>query len=576
MTKLMFSQLSLREEILAAIHDMGFSEATDIQAEAIPVIRSGADVLARSQTGTGKTLAFGIPAVEAVDPKGVYAQVLVLSPTRELSKQCGDEIRKLAKHLPRVKTADILGGGDYRNQFRDLQKAQIIIGTPGRIMDHIDRSTLLLDQLKMVILDEADEMLNMGFREDIEVILRDAPEDRQTILFSATIPPEILSIASQFQKDPVHIEINREQVTLDNIKQIFMDIPMHRKQDALLLMLHYYRPRRAIIFANTKSMVDELSEQLSAEGFSVEGLHGDMKQLQRTTVMNGFKKGRVNLLVATDVAARGIDVSDIDYVFNFDIPKEMEYYVHRIGRTGRAGRRGTAVTLCCGKQQIIQMQRLARRTHASIEQAPIPTVEMIAQENQNRMFSHLAKAMEQDVAPQHVEMLQRLLDQGYEAEQVAATLLQLHFPEKTQKLQNIPESRKARREEESLRRGNKRYQGKMAQMMIDIGASSRVAVNHIVGAVTERGGVSALDLGKIQVQDDFTLVAVPEDRAEEIIESMRGCKICRKPVHVSLLEEPKRRLGKFGSKFGGKGKKPAGKSTWSLGKKRNHNKKELN
>ncbi|MEG1594094.1 MAG: DEAD/DEAH box helicase, partial [Oscillibacter sp.] len=311
MTNLTFSQLELSPELLAAVTEMGFTETTDVQAEAIPVIRTGADVMARSQTGTGKTVAFGIPAVELVVPEDKYVQVLILSPTRELAQQCGDELRKLARHLPYIKTADIYGGADFRRQFVDLREANIVIGTPGRVMDHMRRGSLHLNHLKMIVLDEADEMLNMGFKEDIETILTDVPEERQIVLFSATVPPEILTITRQFQKDPVLIEINRDQVTLDSIVQTAVDVPMRHKPEALNLLLHYYKPQRAIIFANTKSMVDELTEGLNAAGFSVEGLHGDMKQLQRTRVMNAFKKGKVAILVATDVAARGIDVNDV-------------------------------------------------------------------------------------------------------------------------------------------------------------------------------------------------------------------------------------------------------------------------
>ena len=329
----LFADLSLSPALMNAVTDMGFVETTPVQAETIPVIRAGSDLLARSQTGTGKTVAFGIPAVECIDSADRHVQVLILSPTRELAMQCGDEIRKLARYLPHIKTADIYGGSDFNRQFRALRDANIVIGTPGRVMDHMRRETLKLGNLKMIVLDEADEMLNMGFKEDIETILQDVPEQRQTILFSATVPPEILAITRQFQKNPVHIEINRNQVTLDNIKQAYVDIPMYQKQEGLKILFHYHKPRRAIIFANTKTMVDELTELLSGAGFTTGGLHGDMKQLQRTSVMNAFKRGRVNILVATDVAARGIDVSDIDFVFNYDIPKTSDYYVHRkIGR----------------------------------------------------------------------------------------------------------------------------------------------------------------------------------------------------------------------------------------------------
>ncbi len=531
MTNQTFSQLALSEELLEAVTEMGFTEATDIQAESIPLIRTGVDILARSQTGTGKTVAFGIPAVECISPDSRNVQVLVLSPTRELARQCGGEIRKLARHLPYINVADIFGGGDYRGQFRELQSANVVIGTPGRIMDHMRRGTLNLSHLKMVILDEADEMLNMGFREDIEVILQDVPETRQIVLFSATIPEEILTIAQQFQRDPVRIEINREQITLENIRQVYVEIPPKKKPEALTLLLHYYQPCRAIIFSNTKTMVDELTEQLSAAGFSVEGLHGDMKQLQRTTVMNSFRQGRVSILVATDVAARGIDVSDLDYVINFDIPKEPDSYVHRIGRTGRAGRAGTAVTLCCGRMQVIQLQRLAARTRSGIEAISLPRVSDIEQVNRERTLKELERAMKSDPLPFHTEVVEELIRRGHAPERIAVTLLGLSHLHDTKALKDLSvpgaTGKKTRVQERRP----------MSAFVVSVGSANRTTERHIIGAVTERAGVSSHDIGKVQISESFSTVQVPSDLLEEVMRAMRGCKICGKPVHVMPVPE---------------------------------------
>ncbi len=554
MTNLTFAQLGLSPELLAAVTEMGFTETTDIQAEAIPAIRGGADVLARSQTGTGKTVAYAIPAVECVRPGTAGVQVLVLSPTRELASQCGGELRKLARHLPHVKAADILGGADYRAQFQELRSANLVIGTPGRVMDHLRRGTLDLSHLKMVVLDEADEMLNMGFREDIEVILQDVPEERQIVLFSATIPDEILTIAERFQRDPVRIDINRDQITLENIRQVYVEAPLRQKPEALTLLLHYYRPRRAIIFSNTKTMVDELTGSLSAAGFSVEGLHGDMKQLQRTTVMNGFKKGRISLLVATDVAARGIDVSDIDYVVNFDIPKEADSYVHRIGRTGRAGRTGTALTLCCGRQQVQQLLRLGQRTRSAITALPLPTVADIQRADRERTLEFLEEALQTPPLPVHEDLAARLMEKGYAPEQIAAAALGLAFRHDVGTLKDLPTPGGA---------GKKvrvREHRAMADVVIDIGASNRVSEKHIIGAVTERAGVSSHDLGRVQISPEFSTVSVPEEVLEHVVASMRGCKICGRPVRAMPLPEqaprkkrpaPSRRPGKPGGRTGG-------------------------
>lgn len=534
MTTLTFAQLSLSPELLAATTEMGFTQTTDIQAEAIPVICSGADVLARSQTGTGKTVAFGIPAVECISPDDTSVQVLILSPTRELAHQCGEEIRKLARHLPHVRTADILGGGDYRNQFRELHSANLVIGTPGRIMDHLCRGTLDLTRLKMVILDEADEMLNMGFREDIEVILKDVPEQRQIVLFSATIPDEILTIAKKFQKDPVHIDVNHNQIALENIKQVYAEVPLHQKAEALTLLLHYYRPNRAIIFSNTKTMVDELTEKLSASGFSVEGLHGDMKQLQRTTVMNGFRKGRVSILVATDVAARGIDVSDIDYVVNFDIPKESDSYIHRIGRTGRAGHAGTAVTLCCGRQQVVQLQRICRRTKSDISLIPLPTVADIEQANHDRMLLSLESTIQSEPAPYCAEMVEQLMQKGYAPEKIAAALLGLYAPHDTRKLTDLPGTTSG-----TGKKGRTRDCRAKSNIVINIGLENRISEKHIIGAVTERAGISSHDIGQVQISESFSTLGVPTELVDDVIASMNGCKIRGKLVRATpMVEHP--------------------------------------
>lgn len=544
MTNQTFSQLSLSPELLAAVTEMGFMETTDVQAEAIPVIRTGADVLARSQTGTGKTVAYGIPAVECVSAEEEHVQVLILSPTRELSQQCGDEIRKLAKHLPHVKTADIFGGADFGRQFKDLHSANLVIGTPGRVMDHMRRGTLKLDHLKMIVLDEADEMLNMGFKEDIETILCDVPEQRQIVLFSATVPDDILSIARQFQKDPVHIEICRDQITLENIAQSYVDVPTHHKTEALELLLHYFQPHRAMIFTNTKSMVDELTESLGSSGFSVEGLHGDMKQLQRSRVMHGFKKGKINLLVATDVAARGIDVSDVDYVFNYDIPKVADYYVHRIGRTGRAGRTGTAITLCSGRQQIFQLQQLGRHAKSLIEQIQLPTIADIECSNRARDLATVEEALQSEPLPMLLEMVETLKEKGHAPEKIAAVLLGLCFQHNTENLPDLKAPVRSARAVGGDDLGRSKYQERRrvsADLIIDAGSANRVAANHIVGAITERAGISSRELGKIQIFEAFSTVSVPAERLNDIVFALRGCKICGKPVHAAPMESATRK-----------------------------------
>jgi len=340
MTKIPFSELGLTPEIERAVAAMGFETPTDVQAEAIPPIREGRDVVARSQTGTGKTLAYAIPAIERIDTgeKSSTVQVLVLCPTRELAMQSADEVRKLARYIPEIRPVEVYGGADITKQCIRLRSANIVVGTPGRIMDHLRRKTLKLSNLKMLVLDEADEMLDMGFKEDIETILRGVPEERQTVLFSATMPPAILALTKDFQRSPVTIDIDSAHATLDEIKQEYLEVPHSAKMAALLSLMEFHRKARTLVFCNTKTMVDEITGELNARGFAAEGIHSDIRQSQRTSVMADFKQGRTEILVATDIAARGIDVSGIDFVINFDLPTERRilYPPHRPHRPRRA------------------------------------------------------------------------------------------------------------------------------------------------------------------------------------------------------------------------------------------------
>ena len=342
MSETKFEDIGLSPELVQAVSDMNYTQATGIQAQAIPLLMQGADVIGRSSTGTGKTAAFGIPAVERIESGLKAPQVLVLSPTRELAMQIADEMRKFAKYKPGVCVAAVYGGAPMDAQIRALRAANIVIGTPGRVMDHMRRHTLRLDDLRTVVLDEADEMLNMGFLDDIQTILAETPDTRQTVLFSATMPPAILKITDKFLHDPQTVDIRTGQRTIAAVEQFFYRVPQARKMDALNLLLQYHDPKRAVVFCNTKAMVDSLTEYLSDHGFRALGIHGDMKQAGRTQVMQSFRDGKTRILVATDVAARGIDVENIEAVFNFDIPQEFEHYIHRIGRTGRAKKEGAS------------------------------------------------------------------------------------------------------------------------------------------------------------------------------------------------------------------------------------------
>ena len=339
-----FSELNISESTLKSLEKMGFESATPIQAGTIPLALEGHDIIGQAQTGTGKTVAFGVPLIEKIDPKNPNIQALVIAPTRELAIQCSEEFHKIG-YGKRSRILSVYGGQDISRQIRALKnKPQIIVGTPGRILDHIKRRTLKLENVQTLVLDEADEMLNMGFIEDINSILENVPSERQTLLFSATMPPAIRKIADTFMTEPESVKIKAKELTVDNIDQYFVKSQEREKFDILSRLLNVHQPELAIVFGRTKRRVDELSQALGIRGYNAEGIHGDLSQAKRLSVLRQFKENKIDVLVATDVAARGLDISGVTHVYNFDIPQDPESYVHRIGRTGRAGRSGMAVT----------------------------------------------------------------------------------------------------------------------------------------------------------------------------------------------------------------------------------------
>lgn len=549
MTKIPFSELGLTPKIEKAIGEMGFELATPIQSEAIPLIRSGVDVIARSQTGTGKTIAFAIPALEKVDTHEEKStiQVLILCPTRELAQQATDEIRKLARFKTGIRPAEVYGGASIDKQCIRLRSANIVIGTPGRIMDHMRRKTIKLSNLKMIVLDEADEMLNMGFKEDIETILQDTPEDRQTVLFSATMPPAIMALTSQFQKDPQLIEIDKGQVTIADIEQYYVDVPHDRKKDALGVLIQYHRPNRAIIFCNTKKMVDELTDFLSQKHISAQSIHSDIKQDQRTAVMQGFKQGRTSILIATDIAARGIDVSDIEFVINYDIPPNTEYYIHRIGRTGRAGKSGRSITLCSGKREIAVMRRIGHEIKSEIRHKEMPTSGDLQKISLDKTVVEMEAAINSEMLPRYLEICDTLTERGYDLKSIAAAAMQLHFKDEAPttfasfaqtQIADVSTFREKKADKP------KKHTGDYETILINIGSSSRVTANHIIGAIAGRTSLMGGEIGKVEVYEEQSIVEIPAGRGNEIVEEMKGCRICGRLVFTSKLTEAsiKRRI----------------------------------
>jgi ATP-dependent RNA helicase DeaD len=422
--QILFSDLDISDELLQAVTDMGFTSPSPIQAEAIPPILAGRDVIGQAQTGTGKTAAFGIPALDLIDVQDRSVQVLVLCPTRELAVQVSEEIKKLAKYKRGIRTEAIYGGDSIERQIRSLKTGvHIVIGTPGRVMDHMERNTLKLGNVKMMILDEADEMLDMGFREDIENILSEMPEERQTILFSATMSKPILQITQKFQKDPVLVKVVKKELTNTNIEQVYFEVKPKAKVEVMCRLIDMYDLKLMLVFCNTKRKVDEIVEDLQGRGYQAEGLHGDLRQSQRSTVMGKFRSGTTSILVATDVAARGIDVDDVDAVINFDIPLDEEYYVHRIGRTGRAGKSGRAFSMV-GRDEKYRFREIQAYTKVRVEKGVIPSFEDIVGVRKARFIEQLQQTIQESKDLNlYDDLLTQLHHTGFSTEQIVAALV---------------------------------------------------------------------------------------------------------------------------------------------------------
>ncbi len=522
METIRFDELELYPQILRGIKEMGFEEATPIQSKAIPVVLSGADVIGQAQTGTGKTAAFGVPVLQKVDPSNKKTQVIILSPTRELAIQVADELRKLSKYMHGVKVLPVYGGQEITKQIRSLKGgAQIIIGTPGRVMDHLRRKTIRCDYVDTIVLDEADEMLNMGFREDIETILEYIPQERQTILFSATMPKPILDITKKYQHDAVTIKVVKKELTVPSIDQYYYDVKRRDKVDVLTRLLDYYDPKLSLVFCNTKRMVDELAQELQGRGYFAEGLHGDMKQSQRDRVMKSFRNGKTDILIATDVAARGIDVDDVEAVFNYDIPQDDEYYVHRIGRTGRAGRCGRAFTFVKGKE-VYKLKDIQRYCKTKILAQPIPSSDDVAQIKAEKVMEKIANIIEEEDLREMIDIIDRQVNESdYTAMDIAAAFLKQALGA------GVESDTGAEYDFE-----NTGAEEGMVRLFINIGKKQNVKPGDVLGAIAGESGMPGKLVGAIDMFDKYTFVEVPREYGHEVLDAMKNAKIKGKSVSV--------------------------------------------
>lgn len=520
-----FEEMGLSEEIQKAVRYMGFEEASPIQAKAIPAMISGIDLIGQAQTGTGKTAAFGIPILEKVDPKLKKLQAIVLCPTRELAIQVADEIRNLSRYMHGIKVLPIYGGQDIVKQIRSLKSGtQIVIGTPGRVMDHMRRKTMKLDFVHTVVLDEADEMLNMGFREDIEFVLSGVPEERQTVLFSATMPKPIMEITKKFQNNAKVIKVTKKELTVPNIEQYYYDVKPKKKEEVLSRLLDIYSPRLSVVFCNTKKQVDLLVNALLGRGYFAAGLHGDMKQEQRDRVMQGFRTGKTEILVATDVAARGIDVDEVEAVFNYDLPQDDEYYVHRIGRTGRAGREGRAFSFVSGKE-VYKLKEIQRYCKTKIYAQKVPSLNDVANTKMENILDDVERVIEQEDLDMMINAIEeRVNNSEFTAMDMAAAFLKICC--------GMTENNKNTEENDWEFGDTGAGEDGMVRLFINIGKKQRVRPGDILGAIAGESGMDGKLIGTIDMYDKYTFVEVPREYAREVLNAMKNVKIKGKTVAV--------------------------------------------
>ncbi len=524
MTRLRFEDIELSQEIYRAVSDMGFEEMSPIQAQAIPYVLKGLDVIGQAQTGTGKTAAFGIPIIERCNGDDRTLQAIVLCPTRELSIQVAEEIKRLSKYKKDIFVLPVYGGQPIDRQIKALKKGvQIVVGTPGRIIDHIKRKTLKLGNIKMLVLDEADEMFDMGFRDDIERIINHTPKERQTIFFSATMAREIVKFAKKYQRNPEIIKVVHKELTVPRVEQYYFEIKQHMKTEILSRLIDIYNPKLSIVFCNTKKKVDELTIELQGRGYFVDGLHGDLRQPQRDRVMSKFRSGNIDILVATDVAARGLDVDDVDMVFNYDLPQDEEYYVHRIGRTARAGREGMALSFVVGRDRY-RIRDIEKYTKTKIARKDLPTLKDIKEMKTDLLLEKVKEEIDKGNLGKYESMLNSLLEKDYSSFDVAAALLKFYL--ESDKLNSHQEL-------DSVDRGNTNLNA-MTRVYINTGKRKGVSPRHILGAIINETHVPRKIVGAIDMYDKFTFVEVPGEYADEIVNRLNNKRIKGIRVKVEL------------------------------------------
>ena len=544
-----FNEFNLSPAILKGIEAMGFEEASPIQAQSMAPLLEGRDVIAQAQTGTGKTAAYGIPMLERVEKKGPL-QGLVLCPTRELCLQVANELAKLGAYKKGVKILPVYGGTSIERQIRALKGGvQIVVGTPGRVMDHMRRKTLRFDDLSMAILDEADEMFDMGFRDDMRIILDETPETRQTCFFSATMERDIMDFSAKFQRDPEIIRIKHKQLTVENIEQYYLEMKASMKPEILSRLVDIYDPTLAIVFCNTKKRVDDLVSEMASRGYAVDGLHGDLKQNQRDSVMKRFRNSSIDMLVATDVAARGIDVGDVDMVVNYDLPQDEEYYVHRIGRTARAGRKGLSFSFIVGRD-IYKLEDIVRYTKADLAYMELPTMEQMDVNKRESLEGKVAELLDAEAdLSEYKPMVESMLRLEYGAVEISAALLKLLDDSSQSKKHDALDEvdygkkfrarglRKDRKGKDKKEKGGKKRFSNHTKLYMDKGRKDGITPKAVLAIFKKETDLGRDIVGNILIRDRHTVVEVPKKAAKSAIEQLDGMKSRGKTFHVRVYRD---------------------------------------
>ena len=518
-----FFELGLAEPIARAVAEMGFETPTPIQAKAIPILISGRDLIGNAQTGTGKTAAFGLPLIQRIDPARMEPQALILAPTRELAVQVAGGIHDFAKNSG-IRVVPVYGGQPIDRQFRSLRNgAHVVVGTPGRVLDHLRRGSLSIAQVSFCVLDEADEMLALGFAEDLDAILAELPKERQLAFFSATMPARILALTKKFLNNPVHVTIQSKQRTLDTTNQTYYEVPPGKKLEALARVLDMETPGPTIVFCRTRQDTSDLSENLSLRGYNTEALHGDMNQQERDRVMRRFRDGQADLLIATDVAARGLDIETVTHVINYDIPWDVEQYIHRIGRTGRAGRSGDAITLVSGRERA-QLKNIERLIGSTIKPARIPTATDIAVKRREVFQESLREVLKSGEFEGHMATVQELSEEFETAEVAAAALHMLWLSQHTAAVEAADE----------MAHDFEQPELGMSRIFVAMGRQDGLRPSDLVGAITNEAGLTGKAIGVIDILDRTAFVEVPAAQAEIVVEALRNCKLRNRKVKVQL------------------------------------------